>query len=110
MIGRFADSELAAEILYAILNLLRLTTDTVLERGRIHRHVGDATLKQTAWNNYLAFLRRQSRAMDMLLGFLNVTWTVQVPLEMIVQRLLGLPSKMRLILALELLKYLSLDI
>lgn len=61
-------------------------------------------ISRGAWNAYLGFIRRQSRLMNTLLTFLNVAWTVEVPLELLVQRLLGTSHRLRMVVVLELCK------
>lgn len=50
-------------------------------------------------------LRRNSKLLDHLLTFLNIAWTVEVPAEMIVHRILGMAAKLRFVVILELFKY-----
>lgn len=88
--------------MYAGLNLLRLFNESVLAQ---HVKSGDGSIVRGAWNAYLAYLRRQSRLLDTILTFLNVAWTVEVPVEMLVHRVLGLTAKLRFVVVLEVAKY-----
>jgi len=63
------------------------------------------TSAKGAWNAYIRFLKSKSPLVEPLLTLLNVTWTIQVPLEMIVQRLMGMNAKIGFVLLLETLKY-----
>ena len=87
--------------MYSALNLLRLVNESAVTRSA---KSGEG-LTRGAWNSYIRYLRRQSRSMDTLLTVLNVAWTVEVPLEMLVQRVLGMTAKLRFVVILEIVKY-----
>jgi hypothetical protein len=91
----------AHPIVYSSLNLIRLVNESAVARSGKLKGEG---VSRGAWNSYNLFLRRRSKLLDTLLTFLNVTWTVEVPIEMLVERLLGLSAKLRYVVILELLK------
>lgn len=93
-------------VVYSALNLLRLAHDTAITAsdggGAAVR--GEGGVSRGAWNAYLLFLRRRSPLARRLLTFLNVAWTLQVPAEMLVQRIWGLTAKLRYLVILEISK------
>jgi hypothetical protein len=87
------------------MNLFRLYNDSILSDTEHTSKVGDGPLRPAIWNRYLAFLRSQSPLTSALVTFLNVATTIEVPLEMIIQKLAGIDTKFRYVIILELLKY-----
>lgn len=92
---------MSASIVYSSLNLLRLFHESAVLRTGMPKGHG---ISKSAWNAYIGILRQKSRLLDHLLTFLNIAWTVEVPAEMIVHRVLGMASKLRFVVILELLK------
>ena len=89
-------------LVYSVLNLLRLASDSAIaQSGRLQGE----NLWRGAWNAYIGYLRKQSQLMDALITLLSVAWTIEVPIEMLVERILGMSAKMRFVLILELAKY-----
>ncbi|PJF19380.1 hypothetical protein PSACC_00789 [Paramicrosporidium saccamoebae] len=86
---------------YSSLNLLRLVNESAIVRSG---KVSGEGVARGAWNAYVLYLRRKSKLLDTLLTLLNIAWTVEVPLEMLVSRLLGLSSRIRYVVILEVIK------
>lgn len=61
-------------------------------------------LKNGRWVAYVRFIRSQSKIVDVIMTILNVIWTVQVPMEMLLTRLVSLPLKMQIIAFYEIIK------
>lgn len=86
---------------YSALNFLRLVNESaILGQGK---SVGEG-VTQGAWNSYLRYLKSQSPLLDRLITFLNVVWVTEVPLEMLIHRILGLSAKLKFVVILEIFK------
>lgn len=90
-------------LVFALLNLFRLYNDNIMSR----KESGCAgPLRPSIWNRYLEYLKEQSPLARVLVTLLNTFRIVEVPLEMIVGKMMGLCAKHRFILIVELQKYL----
>lgn len=89
-------------VVFALLNLFRLYNDNIISKGGS----GCAgPLRPSIWNRYLEYLKEQSPLARVLVTLLNTLRIVEVPLEMVVGKMLGLCAKHRFILVVELQKY-----
>jgi hypothetical protein len=61
-------------------------------------------LRRGALNGYIKFLQKQSKIMEKLMVALNLMWTLEVPVEMLVQRFMGMSVKYRFIVLNEFFK------
>lgn len=86
--GRFQDAALVSEVVYAAVSLFRWYNDSVYMRRMEGVNGG------ILWNQYLQLLEKTSPVMGALLRVYNVMRMGQIPLEMLVERLLGMERKL----------------
>ena len=107
--GRFNDAALVSEIckivackhnciVYSLLNCLRWFHDSIYYKRY-------STAVKSSWNNYLDFINTEYPIAGKLMKVLMAIRFVEVPSEMIVQRLLGIDRKYVFVAVVELCKY-----
>jgi len=100
-------------IVLAVLNLLRLLRDETLNKlddssKDLHssksKTSGTLGISYGRWLAYVRFIRRQSPLVSALITTLNVCVSLQVPLEMILNKMILTPLRLKIIAIYELTK------
>lgn len=86
--GRFQDAALVSEVVYSLVSLFRWYNDSVYAQRLEGVHSG------IVWNQYLQLLERTSPITGALIRVFNLMRMGQIPLEMLVERILGMERKL----------------
>lgn len=86
--GRFQDAALVSEVVYALVSLFRYYNDSVYSERLSGVNSG------LLWNQYLQLLEKASPVSGAVVRVYNVMRMGQIPLEMLVQRILGMDRKL----------------
>lgn len=86
--GRFQDAALISEIVYSLVNMFKWYNDS------IYYKVNSTLNEKVPWNEFVRLLEHSSPSTAAFLRVYNLMRMGQVPVEMLIERLLGFEKKL----------------
>ena len=98
--GRFQDAAIVSEVVYGLVSIFKWYNDSVFFEKMPRLHGG------IAWNEYIRLLEQVSPITCNAMRVYNLMRMGQVPVEMLIERILGFEKKLLFCLVTEATKYL----